>query len=194
MLITMKKYIIFIIFSLIKITGYAQVEQYSDNKVSQKLTKEQKAEQKRVERVALAELVDQMISTQRFVLEADYLSNQTGRRVVVSSNLNFIIVDSSKITIQTASPFGYGGPNAMGGITTEGTISSFEVEKKGKTKSSYAIKMFIMTPIGQYDIFLNVSPDSRANATISGSNFGKLNYHGRIVPRKKSKLFKGQSF
>lgn len=189
----MKKYIILSIFCLAAIRGYSQTEQQLDNKTSQKLTKEQKAEQKRIELEAMAELVDQMIRTQRFVLEADYLSNQTGRRVFVSSTLNFIIIDSSEITIQIASPFGYGGPNGMGGITTDGTISSFKVEKVGKTKSSYAIRLFAMTPTGQYDIFMNVSPDAGANATISGSTYGRLNYHGRLVPINKSRLFKGQS-
>ena len=189
----MKKYIVFIIFCLTAIHGYSQVEQRLDNKTSQKLTKEQKSEQKRIEREAMAELVDQMIRAQRFVLEADYLSNQTGRRVVVSSNLNFIIIDSSRITIQIASPFSLGGPNGMGGITTDGTISSFKTEKVGKTKSSYAIRLFAMTPVGQYDIFMNISPDAGANATISGTSSGRLNYHGRIVPITKSRHFKGQS-
>ncbi len=189
----MKKYIIFIILCLTAIQGYSQVEQPLDNKTSQKLTKEQKAEQKRIEREALAELVDHMIRTQRFVLEADYLSNQTGRRVIVNNNLNFIIIDSSEITIQIANPLGNGGSNGLGGITTDGTIRNFKVKKVGKTTSSYAIRLFAMTPVGQYDIFLNVSPDAGANATISGTTYGKLNYHGRIVPIKKSRLYKGQS-
>ncbi len=189
----MKKYILFLVCCLFATQGYSQIEQQLDDKTSQKLTKEQKAEQKRTEREAMAQLVDQMIKAQRFVLEADYLSNRTGRRVVVSSNLNFIIVDSSEITIQTAPQFGFGGPNGMGGLTAEGTIRDFRVEKVGKTKGSYSIRIMAMTPLGPYDIFMNISPDAGADATISGTTAGKLNYHGRMVPIKRSRHFKGHS-
>lgn len=189
----MKKYILLIVFCLSATYGYSQIEQQIDDKTSRKLTKEQKAEQKRVEREAMAELVDRMIKSQRFVLEANYLSNQTGSRVHVGSNLNFIIVDSSEITIQTASFAGIGGPNGLGGATAKGTIRDFRVEKVGKTKGSYAIRILAMTPLGQYDIFMNISPDAGADATLSGTTSGKLNYHGRIVPVNKSRHFKGYS-
>lgn len=189
----MKKYIIGIVLCLTAIPGYSQVEQQLDDKSSQKLTKEQKAEQKRIEREAMAEMVDRMIKTRRFVLEADYLSNRTGSRVIVNSNLNFIIVDSSEITIQTAPIAGIGGPNGIGGVTAEGNIRDFRVEKVGRTKDSYSIRILAVTPVGQYDIFMDIFPDAGANASISGSTRGKLNYHGRLVPIKKSRHFKGQS-
>jgi hypothetical protein len=53
--------------------------------------------------------------------------------------------------------------------------------------------MMIMTSIGMYDIFLTVSPDGNASATIGGNWGGKLNYHGRLVPLGVSKVYKGRS-
>lgn len=134
-----------------------------------------------------------MVEQRKFVLEANYLSNETGQRFVVSSNLNFIKVDSSAITIQIASNTGYGGPNAMGGITTDGTISEYQVKRVGKTKESYSIRLFVSTGVGFYEIFMNISSDGLTTANISGLGSGKLNYHGEIVPISKSRVFKGRS-
>jgi hypothetical protein len=187
----MKKCIILILMSLVVLSAYSQEENSVDSKTTKKLTKQQKLEQRRTEEEATAKLVDLMVEQRRFVIEANYLSNQTGERIIVNSNLNFIVVDSSKITIQIASTTGIGGPNGMGGVTTEGSISSFEVKKIGKTKSNYAIRLFTMTTLGSFDIFLNISPNGNADASLSGTTRGKLNYHGVIVPIKKSRVFKG---
>lgn len=189
----MKKYIILILMSLVVFSAYSQEENSVDSKTTKKLTKQQKLEQRRAEEEATAKLVDWMVEQKRFVVEADYLSNQTGERINVSSMLNFIIVDSSKITIQIASTTGIGGPNGMGGVTTEGSISRFEIKKIGKTKNSYSIRLFTMTTLGSYDIFLNISPNGNTDASLSGNGGGRLNYHGVIVPIKKSRVFKGMS-
>jgi hypothetical protein len=189
----MKKYLMFILISLVVYQVYAQEEGVVDSKTAKKLSKKQKLEQRRIEEEATAKLVDWMVEQRRFVLEADYLSNRIGDRIVVNSNLNFLAIDSSKITIQLASNSGIGGPNGMGGVTTEGIITSFDVKKVGKTHNSYSIRVFTMTSIGSYDIFFTISPGGYADATIGGSWSGKLNYHGKLVPLQQSRIFKGPS-
>jgi hypothetical protein len=134
-----------------------------------------------------------MVENRKFVLEANYLSDQTGERYNVNNIINFIAIDSARITIQLASTSGIGGANGMGGITAEGTISQFNVIKTGKQKNFYSIHVLAMTHIGTYDIFFSISPSANADATISGNVRGKLNYHGRLVPLKTSRVFKGMS-
>jgi hypothetical protein len=172
--------------------AYGQTKEAVDSKTQKELQKEEKKRAREAEEAEQAAIVDTMVNIRRFVLEADYLSNQYGSRVVVSSNLNFIIVDSTKGTIQTASISGVGGPNMMGGITADGNITQYELTTLPK-KRGYSIRMMIMTSVGMYDIFLTVSTDGSASATLGGNWGGKLNFHGNLVPLALSRVYKGRS-
>ncbi|HEX2395180.1 MAG TPA: DUF4251 domain-containing protein [Bacteroidales bacterium] len=190
----MKKYISLMILAfLVLLTASAQEEGVVDSKSRRKLTKEERAELRKAEEQAVARMVDSLIENRKFVLEADFLSNQTGNRIIVNNLINFIIIDSSKIVIQTASTTGLGGYNGMGGVTTRGNITSYEVKKTGRNASVYYIRLLANTSIGPYDIFFNISPNSSTDATISGIRAGKLNYHGVIKPLESSKVFKGMA-
>jgi hypothetical protein len=192
-IIVMLKYVIFFWINLVVIGTYAQEENSVDPKTTKKLTKQQKMEQKKIEEEAMAKMVDQMVQYRKFVLEANYLSNQRGERIIVSSNINFIAVDSNRITIQLASVTGVGGWNGMGGVTTDGTISKFEIKKSGRSRDVYTIQIYTMTRLGSYDILFTITPSGNADASIGGSWSGKLNYHGYLVPLHKSKVFKAMS-
>jgi hypothetical protein len=189
----MKKIVVLILSWLIAISAFSQEEGAVDSQTTKKLTKEQKMAIRQAEEEVMSRMVDSLVKVKRFVLEADYLSNQTGYRVHVSNLINFIIVDSARITIQIASTTGIGGPNGMGGITTNGYISSFDVKKAGKGRGYYIVRLMAMTSVGSYDIFLNISPSSNTDATISGVTHGKLNYHGVVKPMDKSRVFKAMS-
>lgn len=171
---------------------FGQAEGTVDKKTQRRLLREERKKQQEAELAQMSVLIDRMVSSRQFVLEADYLSNQYGRRIMVSPTLNFIIVDSAQGILQTASISGMGGSNMMGGVTAEGRITQYEMTKSAKS-GTYTIKMMIMTSIGMYDIFLNVSPDGMASATIGGNWGGKLNYHGRLVPLGVSRVYKGRS-
>jgi hypothetical protein len=188
----MRKYIIVMIMSMAVLVAYSQEDNSVDGKTTKKLTKQQKLEQKNAEEEATAKLVDLMVEQKKFVLEANYLSNQTGERVIVDNRLNFIVIDSSKIVIQLGSNTGLGA-NGVGGITADGTISRFDVRKIGKTQRSYSIHVYTMTHIGSYDIFFDISPSGNADASVSGTTRGKLNYHGKLVPLKQSRVYKGMA-
>ena len=189
----MKKYVILILLSLVISTAFSQEENQVENNTTRKLTKQQRIEQRRAEEEASAKMVDWLVENRQFILKARFLSNQTGERISVNDDLNFIIIDSASITIQIASTTGIGGANGMVGITAEGTITQFDVDKTGKNKNYYIIRIFALTAVGNYDIFLTISPSSNTDATISGTSRGRLNYHGVIVPIKGSRIFKGMS-
>lgn len=171
---------------------FGQVEEAVDSKTQKELLREEKKRLREEEKVLWAAVVDTMVSKARFVLEADYLSNQYGTRAVVNSTLNFIIVDSTRGTIQTASMSGIGGPNMMGGITADGTITQYNYTRSPKNRG-YSIRMMIMTSVGIYDIFFSVSSDGAANATLGGNWGGKLNFQGKLVPLGVSRIYKGRS-
>jgi hypothetical protein len=168
--------------------GVYSVQAQDENKQSKKETKkaERKAEDER-NYVLTGNLLDSM----KFVLEASYLSNQYGNRVIVSNNINFIQVDSTHAILQIGRNAGVGN-NGVGGTTVEGRVSNYEVTRNEK-KKSYFVSMNIMSVVGAYDVFIDVNGNGSALATISGSTSGKLNWEGDIVALNESRVYKGRS-
>jgi hypothetical protein len=189
----MKRSFVLIIVSLVVLTANAQVESPVNSETTRKLTREQRIEQRKAETEAMAKMVDWMVANRKFVLEAEYLSNNPANLTVVSSKMNFIIVDSSSITIQLASNTATGGLNGMGGMTTEGNISKYIINKAGKKYPYYNVQIMTMTHIASYDIFFNIYPDGHAKATIGGLSGVKLVYEGNLVPVNLSKVYKAMS-
>lgn len=170
-----------------------------DGKASKADIKEQKAyekqkknEERELERQQNIQITSNMIRLQRFVLEADYLSNKYGNKVPVSPTINFIMVDSLNATMQIGSAYSF-GYNGVGGETVDGRITKYEYDFVGKKKDSYNISMNFMSSMGMYDIHLMVNSDGHADATIRGNWSGQLNYYGRLVPLGVSKVYKGMS-
>ncbi len=136
------------------------------------------------------QLVD-LIESRDYVLEADFLSNQYGTRVLVNSTINFIKVDDGKAVIQVGSDWGV-GPNGVGGVTAEGQISRYEVKANDK-KKSVSVSMNVMTNLGVYDVHMSVSAGGNSFATVSGLRRGKLNYFGDLIALESSRVFEGQT-
>ncbi len=159
------------------------------------LTKQQvrmlKKQKKEAERQKQYDSISQILESRQFVLEANFLSNMRGRRIYVLSELNFIKVDTTYGVLQIGSLRGI-GYNGVGGVTAEGNITEWKLEKDEKKKNFY-LEMNIMTNIGIYDVFINIGADGYAVATVSGLRAGKLEYDGNIVPLDESSIFKGHT-
>lgn len=158
-------------------------------KEQRKLEKELKQEQQAREAELQSALVKMMVEHQRFVLEANRLRDKRGSTVNVSSNINFIAVDSLSGVLQIGSN-AYVGLNGVGGITEEGSVSSYEYSFNEKS-SSYNVKYFLRSPGGNYDVQMVVYSDGRADATVSSNWPGRLTYSGFLVPPGTSRVWKG---
>lgn len=159
--------------------------------LSRKQARQIKKQQRDAELKIQYDSISQVIDSRQFVLEANFLSNNTGRRIFVLSNLNFIKIDTSYSVIQIGSNRGL-GYNGVGGITAEGRITGWKLEKNDKKKSIY-ISMNVMTNIGIYDVFMDISADGDAVATVSGLRPGRLQYNGKIVPLDESSIYAGHT-
>ena len=174
------------------LNAFSQEESSAERKAARDAVRAQRQKENQAQAVAQARMVDSLISKRNFLVTADYLGDNTGGRVVVDAKINFIIVDSSNVVIQTGS-MAYIGYNGLGGLTTDGNITKFEVERTGKDKKSYVISLTTMTSVGMFDIFINVSPDGNATATLSSNSGGKLVYYGDIAPLKGTRIYKGNA-
>jgi hypothetical protein len=161
--------------------GYSQDE---------KLSKQERKEARKAELNANFQALDTLIQNKAFVIEAQYLQNQRGMQVPVNSLLNFIKVDGKNVVLQTGSNFSQGF-NDLGGITAQGQLQSWKVDKN-VNHLSYTIRFSVTTQIGIYDVLLMVGADTNARATITGLSRGSLTYQGNIVAIYNSRIYKGR--
>ena len=165
--------------------------------LAQNMTKEEKkaakAEKKEQQEKADAEravVIKNSIDAKQFVLEASFLADKRGQKVVVDPIFNFIGVDGEKGAFQFSKGTAV-GYNGVGGVTVEGNVSNYEVSvtKKGV----YSIDFRISASFGSIFVSMNVFPNGQTEAAISGSNTSKLKYSGNLLPLAESRIYKGSS-
>jgi hypothetical protein len=132
---------------------------------------------------------DTLIVLRKYVLQADYLQNKIGDMVSVSNTLNFIKVDGEKGVLQTGSDF-LVGYNGVGGVTAEGSISNYKINRNMKSLSHH-VSFTLMTNIGTFNINMNVLADNTASATIRGNSSGSLTWRGNLAAIYNARVFKG---
>lgn len=167
---------------LISLTGFSQ---------DVKLTKQEQKEVRKAKNNYNFLVLDSMLQSKSFVLEADYLENQYGYRRPVLSNLNFIMVDSSNVVLQTGSTR-LSGSNGVGGATAEGNVKNLNIVKNPKNQSFW-LRFTVVTNIGVYDVDMTIYSNKLAKATITGLTPGRLVYDGRIQPLYDSRVYRGRN-
>jgi len=161
------------------------------NSQEPKPDKKAKKEAKRAESEANFRVLDSLLYIGQYVLEANFLQNKYGDRVSVSSNLNFIRVDGPRGVLQTGSDMRFGS-NGVGGVTAEGNIGNYRITRNLKNLSC-TVTFDIITNIGSFNIYMIVSSDNNARATISGTTSGKLTWDGHLATLNNSRVFKGSN-
>ncbi len=134
------------------------------------------------------------IKERAFVLEANRIDFKRGRFTYVTPNTNFLMVDGNKATIQLAFNSPYAGPNGIGGLTLDGTISGISMETTKKGRITY--QMSVQGAAGSAVVRLSMFEGSnRCSATVS-SNFtsNEVTFTGLVYPKEESNVYKGRSF
>ena len=153
------------------------------------------------ERREISQLTDSIAGVQAavavqnrdFVLEADQVTFKNGNTVFVNSNTTFISVKGNRAVVQISPSNFSSGPNGVGGVTVDGSISGMQrmVDKKGRTTLSFNV-----TGIGinaQIEIYMTPGTN-RASATIYPNfNSNTVWIEGDIVPYENSDVFEGMS-
>ncbi len=192
----MQKRFILIIFVIVSATSFSQYSPELDvlsKKEQRKLAREYRLSEKNAEAEKSRKITQYMVQSHRFILEADYISGKTGRRYMVNSRLNFIMLDSTNAVIQLGSSNGI-GYNGVGGITIEGRITNYEItEKQNKKGTNYSITLYVTSSLGVYDIQIWVSQSGNADASVRGNYSGSVSYSGKLVPLGQSRVYKGMS-
>lgn len=168
--------------ALMSLTGMVKAQDKREARV-------EKAELRKSELMRNYDIIDSLFTNKSFVLEANYLANKYGDRIVVSPTINFIKVTGDRGVLQTGvlTSLGY---NGVGGVTTSGDVGSWKVIANPKNMSHY-LHYSLQTTLGMYDITLTVTADNHATATLTGLTPGQLIFEGYLETPGNSRVFKG---
>jgi hypothetical protein len=155
-----------------------------------KLTKEEKKELRKKEVETSYNNLDSLLNSRRFILAADFLQGRSGERIIVNSTLNFVKVIGETGILQVGSNTGI-GYNGLGGVTAEGSIANWQLDKNGKNHT-ISLRFSISSPLGHYDVLMNITVNN-TSAAISGLGSGRLTWTGHLESAEKSRVFQGQT-
>lgn len=127
-------------------------------------------------------------------MEADQVMFRNGQTAFVNSNTNFVLVNEGRGTVQVAFNTVYPGPNGIGGVTVDGTVSDIQMttDKKGNVNCNFSIQGIGISA----QIFLTLTNGgNNATVTISPNfNSNTMTLSGNLVPLSQSNIFKGRSW
>ena len=133
------------------------------------------------------------VQNRDFVLEADQVTFKNGYTAFVNSSTTFISVKGNRAVVQISPSNFASGPNGVGGVTVDGSISGMQrmVDKKGRTTISFNVMGIGIN--AQIEIYM-VPGTNRASATIYPNfNSNTVWIEGDIVPYSSSNVFEGNS-
>ena len=133
----------------------------------------------------------QALKSQQFVLEADQIIFKNGVTRYVSTITNFVMMDKDKSTVQVAFNYGFAGPNGVGGVTVDGSVSKVEMKMDKKGNATYSFNTMGTGLSAQIYITLYEGSND-ARVTISPTfNSHTFTLRGRLIPLDQSSVFKG---
>ena len=133
------------------------------------------------------------VQNQDFVLEATQVTFRNGMTSFVNSTTNFISVKGNRAVVQISPSNFSSGPNGLGGVTVDGSISGMQrmVDKKGRTTVSFNVMGIGIN--AQVEIYMYPG-SNRASATVYPNfNSNTVWIQGTVVPYDSSNVFEGSS-
>lgn len=133
--------------------------------------------------------IEALIDSRKFDFEAQKVTPQGGRLIILDYNTYFLKFDPDKTTADL--PFfgrGYNVPyGGDGGIKFEGVPENVTVEKK---KKSYIVKASVRGKNDVYDLTFSIFFDGGATLSINSNNRSSINYDGEIKVSKNQEIKK----
>lgn len=191
----MKKIVSFVVLALWVALGYIHAQDQQDQK---KLLREQRREERRAQEERQDSLqfsqAFQAINNKAFTLEANQVVFKYGQTAFVSSNTNFVSVNDDQAVVQIAFNIPAAGPNGLGGITVQGSVSGYQVTTD-KSGNVYVAMNVIGAAISATVNITLYSGSNQASVTVNPNfNSNQLTLNGQLVPSSQSTVFQGSTF
>jgi hypothetical protein len=168
---------------LLMVAVFLMLNSFSANSQEVKLTKEEKKAQKKAALEYNFKILDSLFTTRKFILVGDYALTGNGERTTLNQSMSYVIVNTPNGII-------YSGSNYNNtGIPREGTIGVYKVSKNEKNLS-FIVQFDINSPLGRFDVLMDVLATNLVTATISGQSLPSFTWEGHIETLQKMKVFK----
>lgn len=112
----------------------------------------------------------------------------------VNSNTNFVSVDGEKAVVQVAFNIPVSGPNGLGGVTVDGSVSSYEVKEDKKGNLRLTMNVMGAGISARVEIGMMKGSNQASVEIFPNFNSNRLTLNGVLLPLHKSTVFKGRSF
>ena len=156
------------------------------------LKNEQRALQNRIDSVLWDEALTAVKDT-TFTLEADKVVFKYGQIAYVNPNTNFVSLNKDKAVVQVAFNVPFAGPNGIGGVTVQGSVSGYKIQtdKKGTT----FVTMSVMGVGISAQIWITMYKETHDASVEILPNFNsqRLTLNGVILPLHKSTVYQGRT-
>ena len=154
---------------------------------------ERKALQQRIDSVQWTDALEALNDTV-FTLEADQVIFKYGERAYVSPSTNFVAVNKNKGTVQVAFNIPAVGPNGMGGVTLDGTVSGYKISSDKSGNITYANMNVMGTAISAQLYITLYKGTNKAQIDIEPTfNSHRISLSGVLLPKAQSFVVKGTS-
>lgn len=173
-----------VFFSLSGMVSHAQ------DKSDRQIRKEQKKLEQQAKYEQNLELFREWIDSRDFVILTDNITGRYGTAYNLQPTVNFIKVEGDEILIQTAHPFRTGG-NGLGGLTTEGHVTSIKVFKDEKDEPISMMINFTTPVLGTANLSVHVNGSGQTSAYLRG-NWGRMaTFRGEFANSDSSMAYTG---
>jgi hypothetical protein len=133
------------------------------------------------------------LRNQDFVLEADNITFKNGSTVFVNSATNFISVKGDRAVVQISPSQFSSGPNGVGGVTVDGTISDQQVTRGKDGRITFSMNVNGIGINAEVHIFMFPNSNQATATVYPNFNSNTLWLSGTIVPYENSSVFEGMS-
>lgn len=191
----MKKIVSFVVLALWVALGYihAQDQQNQKRLLREQRREERRAQEERQDSLQFSQAF-QAINNKAFTLEANQVVFKYGQTAFVSSNTNFVSVNDDQAVVQIAFNIPAAGPNGLGGITVQGSVSGYQVTTD-KSGNVYVAMNVIGAAISAAVNITLYSGSNQASVTVNPNfNSNQLTLNGQLVPSSQSTVFQGSTF
>lgn len=150
-------------------------------------------EQKNAKKQAAFDKAVAALNDGHFTILADYVTIKNSPPIYVSPTTNFVTRDGNKATIQLAISTFRSGPNGIGGITLDGTVSNVEMKTDKKGNISY--KMSVLGTGLSATINIQMYNGSNSCITTVYPNFSstRLVFNGSLFSIEDAFTYKGMT-
>ena len=133
------------------------------------------------------------LRNQDFVLEADNVQFRTGAPIFVNSTTNFISVKGNRAVVQISPSEFASGPNGVGGVTVEGTITDQQIKTDSKGRTTLSMSVNGIGINAQVEIYMFPGTNKASATVYPNFNSNTVWIQGEIVPYENSNVFEGSS-